>query len=503
MANPTRKSRLLPVLVAGALTAGLAAETVAQDRLTMALTGDSIITRKLSVYEEPEFLRMIDLLRGADLAFTNVEVLFHDWESYPMSSSGGTYMRAQPELVQEFVWAGIDIGSLANNHSGDYGPPAMLLTEKYIREAGIVAAGIGRSLAEAREAKFIETKDGRVAVISLASTYPDHSVAGKSRDDIPARPGLNPLRFRTTYEVTREQLEGVRATMRDLKMNPPASGDSLSFLRNRFELADAPGVRTEPHPEDMAEIAMIVSNARRQADHVMVTIHAHEGAPGPNSRMEPAQFLVTFARAMVDAGASVFVGHGPHALRAIEIYKGAPILYSLGDFIFQNETLQRLPYENYYRLGLGGERRPRRLQRGPLQQRHHRVPGDPRDLGGGHRRPRVERTATRRIDPPPDHPRVWPAAPRPRPADVRRGRTRRQDPAGPGAALGAVRHPVRHPGRRRPGGAAHGNDRRPGVGDPRLTAPTLPGTPPVPGRALGSVLFRSARAHRQPCRGAG
>ncbi len=352
MVNRTRKSRFLPVVVAGALTAGLAAETVAQDRFTLALTGDSIITRKLSVYEEPEFLRMIDLLRGADLAFTNLEILFHDWESYPMSSSGGTYMRAQPELVQEFVWAGIDIGSLANNHSGDYGPPAMLLTEKYVREAGMVAAGVGRSLAEAREAKFIETKDGRVALISLASTFPNHSMAGKSRDDIPPRPGLSHLRHIRTYEVTKDQLEGVRATMRDLKMNPPAEGTSLNFLRNRFELADAPGVRTEPHPEDMAEIAMIVSNARRQADYVMVTIHAHEGAPGPDSRMVPAQFLVTFARAMVDAGASAFVGHGPHALRAIEMYKGVPILYSLGDFVFQNETLQRLPYENYHGVGL-------------------------------------------------------------------------------------------------------------------------------------------------------
>jgi poly-gamma-glutamate synthesis protein (capsule biosynthesis protein) len=352
MVNRTRKSRFLPVVVAGALTAGLAAETVAQDRFTLALTGDSIITRKLSVYDEPEFLRMIDLLRGADLAFTNVEILFHDWESYPMSSSGGTYMRAQPELVHEFVWAGIDIGSLANNHSGDYGPPAMLLTEKYVREAGMIAAGVGRSLAEAREAKFIETKDGRVALISLASTFPDHSMAGKSRDDIPPRPGLSHLRHIRTYEVTKDQLEGVRATMRDLKMNPPAEGTSLNFLRNRFELADAPGVRTEPHPDDMAEIAMIVSNARRQADYVMVTIHAHEGAPGPDSRMVPAQFLVTFARAMVDAGASAFVGHGPHALRAIEMYKGVPILYSLGDFVFQNETLQRLPYENYHGVGL-------------------------------------------------------------------------------------------------------------------------------------------------------
>jgi len=56
---------------------------------------------------------------------------------------------------------------------------------------------------------------------------------------------------------------------------------------------------------------------------------------------------------MIDAGADVFVGHGPHALRGIEIYEGRPIFYSLGDFIFQNETLLRLPSENYERYGLG------------------------------------------------------------------------------------------------------------------------------------------------------
>jgi Bacterial capsule synthesis protein PGA_cap len=56
---------------------------------------------------------------------------------------------------------------------------------------------------------------------------------------------------------------------------------------------------------------------------------------------------------MVDAGADMFVGHGPHVLRGIEIYKGKPILYSLGDFIFENETLQRLPSENYETSDLG------------------------------------------------------------------------------------------------------------------------------------------------------
>ncbi len=67
--------------------------------MSFALTGDSIITRKLSVYDEPAFLRVINLIRGADVAFTNLEMLFHDYEPYAMSASGGTYMRAERALV--------------------------------------------------------------------------------------------------------------------------------------------------------------------------------------------------------------------------------------------------------------------------------------------------------------------------------------------------------------------------------------------------------------------
>ncbi len=323
------------------------------ERYTIALTGDSIITRKLSVYEEPEFLSMIARIRNADAAFTNIEMLFHDYESYPMTSSGGTYMRAQPELVKDLVWAGFDLGGLANNHSGDYGPAAMLMTEKYVREAGITAAGVGKSLSEAREAKFLETGKARIALVSLASTFSDHSMAGKSRDDIPPRPGLNPLRHKVTYQVTRDQLEALRRILKSLSMNAPDSGDSLTFRGERFVVADKSGVLTEPHPGDMDEIAAIVRNAESLSDYTIVSIHAHEG---DGDRSVPARFVVDFARRMIDEGADVFVGHGPHVLRGIEIYKEKPILYSLGDFIFQNETLQRLPHENYSPLGLGDDK---------------------------------------------------------------------------------------------------------------------------------------------------
>lgn len=322
-----------------------------EDSYTMALTGDSIITRRLSVYEEPEFLEMIGLIRGADVAFTNIEMLFHNYETYPMSQSGGTYMRAEPELVRELVWAGFDIGSLANNHTGDYGVEGMRLTMKHVREAGLVAAGVGEGLMQAREAKFLETARGRVALISVASTFPDHSRASRSRGDIPARPGLSPLRFNSTRVVTQDTMDALRNAAAKLNGRTPRGGNRLRLLRSTFIVGEEPGTRTTANPQDMEEIAAVVNNASRLADYTIVTIHAHEG---DGSRFKPAQFLVEFARAMIDAGADVFVGHGPHVLRAIEIYKGKPIFYSLGDFMFQNETLLRLPQENYesYDLGL-------------------------------------------------------------------------------------------------------------------------------------------------------
>jgi poly-gamma-glutamate capsule biosynthesis protein CapA/YwtB (metallophosphatase superfamily) len=318
---------------------------------SFALTGDSIITRKLSVYNEPAFMRVIELVRGADAAFTNLEMLFHDYEPYAMNQSGGTYMRAEPALVKELVWAGFDMVSRANNHSGDYGVLGMNLTTKYVAEAGLVQAGVGQSLAEAREAKFLETGKARVALISVASTFPDHSRAGRTRGDMPARPGLNPLRFTTITTVTPQRLTELRQILAEVNGRPAQDGgDAINFFGRRIVAGEKPGVRTEPNKDDMAEIAGVVKNAAGLADYTIVTIHAHEGG---RERTLPADFLVPFARAMVDAGADMFVGHGPHVLRGIEIYKGKPILYSLGDFIFQNETLLRLPSENYESQNLG------------------------------------------------------------------------------------------------------------------------------------------------------
>jgi poly-gamma-glutamate synthesis protein (capsule biosynthesis protein) len=302
------------------------------------------------VYREPAFLGLIDLVRGADVAFTNLEMLFHDYESWAMNEGGGTYMRADPALAGELAWAGFDLVSRANNHAGDYGVVGMRLTTEYVAKAGLVQAGVGSSLAEAREAKFLDTAKARVALVSVSSTFPDHARAGRTRGDVPARPGLNPLRYQTTYTLTRERMEAFRTMLQETGVTVPAQADKLTAFGNHFVVGDKPGIGTEPLKEDVDEIAAVVRSASKLADHTIVAVHSHENA---GHRSVPAQFLVTFAHAMIDAGADVVAGGGPHVLRGIEIYKGRPIFYSLGNFLFENETLLRLPSENYETYNLG------------------------------------------------------------------------------------------------------------------------------------------------------
>jgi len=78
-------------------------------------------------------------------------------------------------------------------------------------------------------------------------------------------------------------------------------------------------------------------------------VHNHE--PG-NDFQEPADFAVELARKAIDAGADAYMGHGPHQLRGIEIYKGKPIFYSLGNFAMMNNSLDAVAPDMYDQFGV-------------------------------------------------------------------------------------------------------------------------------------------------------
>ena len=323
---------------------------------TFALTGDSLITQKISVFDEREFTRLIDAIRKADVAFTNLEMLFHDYEPFPSTESGGTYMRADPAILKDIIWAGFDMVGMANNHTVDYGVEGLRINLRHVKESGLVHAGVGEDLVRARAPGYLDSRIGRVALISCASTFPSFGMAGPARPPVRGRPGLNPLRFTTTYRLDTEGMMSLRAVMSEMGGRRGGQGNTINFLGNRFELAYQPGVITAPNEQDLSEITAAIKAAKKQADWVVISVHCHESIPG--EREKPPQFLEVFAHAAIEAGADMFAGSGPHVLRGIEIYKGKPIFYSLANFIFENETLDFFPAENYLPLGLGPDATP-------------------------------------------------------------------------------------------------------------------------------------------------
>lgn len=320
-------------------------------RISIVATGDSLITMRQSVHSEPRFLEMVSLIRGADVAFTNLEMLLHDYEGYPAAECGGTYTRADSEMIEELKWMGFDIVSTANNHSLDYMYGGLITTLEHLDAAGVPHAGTGLNLAEARQPTYLETPRGRIALIAASSTFASFGRAGAARRDMQGRPGLNPLRYETWYVVRGETLEALKRVAEEMGLPKAVQPeDAYHLLRLKFVVGDEAGVHTKPHKGDMEGNLEAVREAARQADWVLFSLHAHTGRMGDPE--QPAEFIEEFARACIDAGAHAVIGHGHHAMRGIEIRDGHPIFYSLGDFIFQNETVMKMPADFYERYKL-------------------------------------------------------------------------------------------------------------------------------------------------------
>jgi len=333
------------------------------EEFTLAVTGDSILNRRLSVITDERFLSLVQVIRDADVGYTHLEMLIHDYEGpelYPAAEAGWTWMRAPNFIADELKWAGFDIVSHASNHSLDYSYGGLMSTWKALDSAGIPHAGTGINLGEARAPAYLDTEKGRVALISMCSSFTGWARAGEVRSDMKGRPGLNPLRF--YYVVDAETLEMIKQIAVKLGWWFTQVGNSslinpagLHMAVTKFVKGDKPGVSTMVDEDDAEGNLRAIRDARRQADWVLVHLHNHEWEAGKNLDVPPT-FVKSFARTCIDTGADVFIAQGSHALlRGIEIYKNKPIFYDPGDFISMSNTVTRLPADFYFRPGYSEE----------------------------------------------------------------------------------------------------------------------------------------------------
>jgi poly-gamma-glutamate capsule biosynthesis protein CapA/YwtB (metallophosphatase superfamily) len=325
------------------------------DGFTLAAVGDMVVAQPISSIQDEGFTMTSRILREADAAFGNLEetlIDFRHFSGYPQAS-GDIGLIGVPEVARDLRSMGIRLVSRANNHSTDFGIEGMRQTDQTLDEAGIVHAGTGENRGQARAARFLDTPKGRVGVISMASSFASFAPATTELGEVPGRPGMSALRTKMWALVTPEMLENLRK-IRDAEPKAYIESTPIAENSNKLDLfdvsyrsSDSMGFSYDMNPIDLSEILASIRQGKENSDFIIATIHAHE--PG-NWSDTPPDFLIKLAHDAIDAGADEFIGHGPHQLRGIEVYKGKPIFYSMGTFFFEVEQQTPLTRDLYETL---------------------------------------------------------------------------------------------------------------------------------------------------------
>jgi len=321
-------------------------------KMTFTAAGDAIITKRLW-HNHSGIEPIKTFLALGEARAVNLEAVLTDFDSFASSCSGGTWIGARPQAFDDLLEYGFNLFGTANNHTMDYSYGGLISTLEELDRRNVVHAGTGKNLYEASRPAYLDTPSGRVAMISICSSFNETARAGKQSQQLPGRPGLNPLRFSKEYVVTPEQYNVLSEVAEQTLMNGQADimmkqgytaknrQGTLYFDGLVFAKGEAPEKVTHVNPVDMKRTTEGIEEALNAADYVIILAHSHE--IGGTLPYEPDKFFIEFCHGCIDCGASAVIGTGTHQLKPIEIYKGRPIFYSLGNFILQNEMVECLP----------------------------------------------------------------------------------------------------------------------------------------------------------------
>lgn len=253
-----------------------------EKHLLLAAVGDVMLGRRVGALLDEKGRE--SAYEGFSFLFNEADAVFGNLES-PLSDRGeklkgkGIWLRASPDKADLLKEAGFTVLSLANNHILDYGDEALFDTLDLLDIAGISRVGAGRDIEEARQPEIFQKGDVSMGFLA----YHEFSYYFWSYDE-----------------------------------------------KRRFAAEEnKPGTA----PMDIEPLLQDVRALAEKVDIVVVSLHW--GIEESNTVTEEQRRL---AHAIIDAGADVILGHHPHVIQGIEIYRNRPVFYSLGNYIFdQND----------------------------------------------------------------------------------------------------------------------------------------------------------------------
>jgi poly-gamma-glutamate capsule biosynthesis protein CapA/YwtB (metallophosphatase superfamily) len=300
-----RLARAAYLTVLFAIACAMGAVTRPQStEITITLAGQSMIRSDIRA-TSPATVPVIQGLLKGDVVFTNLEAAIAE-EGETVQEGRG--FLTPPEALDALKTFGFNLLSLSGNHSFDMNVKGIQNTIREADSRKIVHAGTGNNLAEAAAPGYLHTPNGTIALIASASGLIKPGGGATAE-----RPGVNELRVE--------------------------AGD-----RENEATSDLPGApENTPNQEDSQRVLQNIRDARLRADLVIVYQHNHVFGnhsfstiftEGMQERLAPNDWLKKWTHAEVDAGADIIVMHGAPLLHGVEIYRGRPIFYDLGNFIF-------------------------------------------------------------------------------------------------------------------------------------------------------------------------
>lgn len=241
--------------------------------VTLIFSGDIMLNRRVDLMMKTRNDYRFPFLKIAP-ELKKADVLFGNLEG-PISDKGEKVgsiysFRADPRVIEGLTFVGFDVLSLANNHTLDYGRVALEDTFLRLKEAKIDYAGAGLNDQEASGPVIKEIKGFKIAFLAYTNSGSPN------------------------WQATKK-----------------SSGLAWADWNN------------------LEKIKQDIKKAKSETDVLIVSLHAgEEYIQGPN------QFQIAFAKAAIDSGADIVIGHHPHVVQKNEEYKNGYIFYSLGNFVF-------------------------------------------------------------------------------------------------------------------------------------------------------------------------
>ena len=285
-----------------------------ESSVTLAIVGQALIKVDPRQQWPNPFAGIQPILRDADVAFTNFEMAVDDECGVPpdyqvvlgepeLDEEGRPGNTGGPHAVRENVMdflASMNFGlqSLANNHSWDLGDCGVMATIAAAEKYGVTHAGTGSNLEEATQAAIIEVKGLRIALLAATTSLDERDLIlpTASTPGVNGSPGVNGVWIGRPDDWDRN-LDAVRSA---------AERADFVIYYQHFQITN----------EDLSG----ERSSRVQG-------HLEAG--------DVQEWQSRFAKAVIDAGAGMFIAHGDRIFDGVEIYRGRPIIRQFGGFAYQ------------------------------------------------------------------------------------------------------------------------------------------------------------------------